>query len=417
MAELGQTNDPKALVPGDVGTVADTMWQLRTYGDELHEAGDGLSAIDTTGGWSGAAADAFHKVFHGQPGKWTEAGDCFHDAANALDQYDNTLQWAQQKASDAVQLWNEGQAATTQAKTAHAQAVAHAQQENEAAAAAGEPTTPVNIPFVDPGEAKRQAAQQMLQLARDQLKKAGDTATAAVGKARDKAPPKPGFWSQLGSDITGMAESAFHGLEDVGATMVNDVASFGDAVVNHPGDVLSAIGGAGLTALSSAGDAGGFALDATGIGAIAGVPLNAVSTAGVVAGSGIIAAAGADLMHHAMTDDEVSPMKVESSGGGGSDEPGPTKTDRLKEHLTDRDLDAARRELDGEVVATKSDGTPWDHVDEVRNTQRGLVNRIGQIKRQLSDSRISDADRAGLNDELSQASKLLDYSEQFVPRN
>lgn len=416
MAELGQTSDPKALVPGDVGTVADTMWQLRTYGDELHEAGAGLSAIDTTEGWSGAAADAFHKIFQGQPGKWTEAGDCFHNAANALDQYENTLQWAQQQASDAIQLWNDGQAATTQAKTAHAQAVAQAQQENAAAAAAGEPTTPVNIPFVDPGEAKRQAAQQMLTRARDQLKKAGDTAADAVGKARDKAPPKPGFWSQLGSDIGGMAESAWHGIEDFGTTVVNGAASFGNAVINHPGDVLSAIGGAGLTVISSAGEAGGFALDATGVGSIAGVPLNAVSAAGVVAGTGITAGAVGDLMHHAMTDDQVSPMKVDSSGGG-SDEPGPTKTDRLKEHLTDRDLDAARRELDGEVVATKSDGTPWDHVDEVQNAQRGLVNRIGQIKRQLGDSRISDADRSTLNDELSQASKLLDYSEQFVPRN
>ncbi|HEX3590372.1 MAG TPA: polymorphic toxin type 28 domain-containing protein [Pseudonocardiaceae bacterium] len=108
-----------------------------------------------------------------------------------------------------------------------------------------------------------------------------------------------------------------------------------------------------------------------GVGAIVGVPLNAVSTAGVVAGSGITAAAVGDLMHHAMTDDQVSPVQVDSSGGG-SDEPGPAKTDRLKEHLTDRDLDAARRELDGEVVATKSDGTPWDHVDEVQNAQRGL---------------------------------------------
>jgi hypothetical protein len=98
-------------------------------------------------------------------------------------------------------------------------------------------------------------------------------------------------------------------------------------------------------------------------------------------------------------------------------DPDPTKTDRLKEHLTDRDLDAARRELDGEVVATKSDGTPWDHVDEVQNAQRGLVNRISQLKRQLGDSRISDADRSSINSELSEASKLLDYSEQFVPRN
>jgi uncharacterized protein YukE len=58
---------------------------------------------ETTDGWSGAAADASRKVFDGQPQKWTTAGDCFHDAANALDSYDSTLQWAQQQAADAIQ--------------------------------------------------------------------------------------------------------------------------------------------------------------------------------------------------------------------------------------------------------------------------------------------------------------------------
>jgi hypothetical protein len=66
----------------------------------------------------------------------------------------------------------------------------------------------------------------------------------------------------------------------------------------------------------------------------------------------------------------------------------------MKEHLTDRYLDAARRELNGEVVATKSTGRPRDQLDEVRNAQNGLVNRIGQLKRLLGDSRVSASDKA-----------------------
>jgi hypothetical protein len=97
-------------------------------------------------------------------------------------------------------------------------------------------------------------------------------------------------------------------------------------------------------------------------------------------------------------------------------EPGPTKTDRLKEHLTDRDLEAARRELKGEVVALKPDGTPWDHVREVREAQLGLVNRIKQLKRRLKDSRTTEIDKPALEAELSEASRLLDHSERFVPR-
>jgi Bacterial toxin 28 len=98
------------------------------------------------------------------------------------------------------------------------------------------------------------------------------------------------------------------------------------------------------------------------------------------------------------------------------DKPGSTKTDRLKEHLTPRDLDAAQRELKGEVVARKSGGDPWDHVSEVRDAQQGLVNRIAQLKKQLADSRSTPTERAAAQTELSEASKLLDRSEQFVPR-
>jgi hypothetical protein len=56
-------------------------------------------------------------------------------------------------------------------------------------------------------------------------------------------------------------------------------------------------------------------------------------------------------------------------------------------------------------------------VDEVRNAQDGLVNRIGQLKRLLRDSRVSASDKAQFQAELSEASRLLDYSEQFVPRS
>jgi hypothetical protein len=50
-------------------------------------------------------------------------------------------------------------------------------------------------------------------------------------------------------------------------------------------------------------------------------------------------------------------------------------------------------------------------VDEVRNAQNGLVNRISQLKRLLGDSRVSASDKAQFQAELSEASRLLDHSE------
>jgi hypothetical protein len=410
MAELGETNDPTALVPGDVGAVVGTMWSMRTYGDMLLEAGTGLSRVDTEAGWRGAAADQFRSRFHGEPAKWIEAGNCFHGAANALDSYASTLQWAQGQAAEAITKWNQGQAATATAQTEFNQAVQQIKQRNTQESAHDVPLTPMPT-FHDPGDATRAPARQQLDHARGQLKTAGDAATSAVGAGREKAPQKPGFWSKVGSFFGGVGDD----VKVAGEHVVNGVASFGNAMLNHPGDMLTAAGGIALTGISAGGDGLGVVLDATGVGAIAGVPLNAISTAGVVVGAGMTAAATGDLARHAATDGHVSPMDTSGGDSPSSVESG-TKTDRLKEHLTDRDLDAARRELDGEVVATKSNGTPWDHVDEVRTAQRGLLNRIGQLKRQLGDTRIALADKAALQSELSEASRLLDRSEQFVPR-
>ena len=82
---------------GDVGAVTGTLWSMRSYGDSLREAGTGLARIDTHQGWQGEAADQFRSRFDGEPRKWTEAGDCFHSAADALDSYAGTLQWRNRK--------------------------------------------------------------------------------------------------------------------------------------------------------------------------------------------------------------------------------------------------------------------------------------------------------------------------------
>lgn len=96
---------------------------------------------------------------------------------------------------------------------------------------------------------------------------------------------------------------------------------------------------------------------------------------------------------------------------------GKTKTDKLKNHILNGELDAARREAAGEVVARKADGTPWDHVTELEDAQNGLLNRINSINKQLSSTKgLSDTTRSGLLKELSEASKLLDKTEGFLPR-
>jgi hypothetical protein len=278
MAELGQTNDPKALIPGDAGTLNSTALELRNYGDLLALAGQGLQRIDTSGGWSGPAADAFRSVFHGQPAKWIEAGDAFHEAATALYTYAEALEWAQGQAGDAIDLWAAG--------TAH-----------------------------------HQAAQSLLAAARGTLASAGDTANTVVGRARDLAPPKPSLWSEITSDVGSFLSGTGHFLENMGEGFVNDAASLGNAMVQDPGHVLEVLGGAGLTVLSGGGEVGGFLLDATGLGAVAGLPLNAVSAAGIVSGVGLAGVGVAGILGDALGPDRVEIMHSESSSDSGGPPP------------------------------------------------------------------------------------------------
>jgi hypothetical protein len=249
VAELGETEDPKALVPGNAAAVGGTARALRARGGELTLAGKGLQRIDTADGWSGDAADAFRAKFHGQPGKWLEAGDCFTEAAAALENYVYTLTWAQSEAAAAVKDWNAAQTATANARDAYTKY----QQ------AGG------TDPFTDPGEPARAAAKSRVQSARNQLK-------------------------------------------------VNGAASLGNAAILHPGDVALAAAGAGLMIVGAGGDAGGLVLDATGIGAVVGVPVNVVSTAAVVAGGTMAVGGLGDLMMHASSDDQTSPARTDHTG-------------------------------------------------------------------------------------------------------
>ncbi|RRR73931.1 putative T7SS-secreted protein [Streptomyces sp. RP5T] len=310
MAQLGETSDPRELVPGSPDSLTTTAQSLLAYGDVLVEAGEGLARIDTEDGWRGPAGDAFRDRFHGQPARWTEAGNEFHTAANALYDYLHTLRAAQQRAAEAIAQYARGEAATTNARNAHDRQVGEARGRGD--------TT--EIPFTDPGEADRAAARATLDTARGNVDTAGHTAAALVKKATESAPERPGFWSKVGDFLGDVGD----GLVDGGKTVVNDLASFGNAMIQHPGDSAAMLGGMLLAGVSAGGEGLGVALDATGVGAVAGVPLNVVSAAGITAGVGLAGAGAVDLAQHATSDSQVEPLRMNSEGsgtGGSSQQP------------------------------------------------------------------------------------------------
>ncbi|MFD5734295.1 putative T7SS-secreted protein [Streptomyces sioyaensis] len=304
MAQLGETSNPRELVPGAPDALTTTAQSLLAYGDVLIEAGKGLAKIDTEDGWRGKAGDAFRDRFHGQPAKWTEAGDDFHAAANALYEYIHALRAAQRRAGDAISQFARGQAATTTAENAHSQQVSAAHSRGDSA----------EIPFHDPGEADRTAAREDLETARSNVESAGHTAATLVKKATESAPERPGFWSDVGDFFSDVGE----GLLDGGKDVVTGLASVGNAMIQHPGDTAAMLGGTVLAGVSAGGEGLGIVLDATGVGAVAGVPINAVSAAGVATGVGLAGAGAADLARHAANDSKVEPLQRNTEGPGAS---------------------------------------------------------------------------------------------------
>lgn len=305
MAELGETQDPTQLVKGKPEAIEENARVLRARAGEAGNAAEGLKAIDT-GAWTGPGAQAFHDKFSYEPGKWYAAADALQAAAGSMDDYASTLRWAQSQAAEAIAQWDQGQTATQQAQAQHEQASAQAAANNLPAP-----------PFTDPGEASRQAARDTLNRARAQLNDAGNTTAGTLKDRTGQAPQKSSWLDDLG-----------HTLAQAGADVINGAASFGNAMIHHPMDVLGAAGGLGLTAVSAAGEGIGGLLDATGIGAVAGVPLNAVSAAGMATGAGITGAAVVNMAGHAAGDDHAEPLKVNSSseeaGSSGADpEPPP----------------------------------------------------------------------------------------------
>jgi type VII secretion system ESX-1 substrate len=173
VAELGQTSDPKELVPGAPEIVDQNAEALGRFGERAGTVGGDLGKIDVPS-WSGQAYDSFFGRLAQEPPKWVTASDVLTAAQGHLTGHAETLRWAQGQAREAIAMWERGQAATEQAQTEHDQAVTAAQATPPGVAA------PSIAPFVDPGDQLRREAQELLDRARRQVLDAGNTAANGI---------------------------------------------------------------------------------------------------------------------------------------------------------------------------------------------------------------------------------------------
>ncbi|MFI5756710.1 putative T7SS-secreted protein [Streptomyces sp. NPDC051569] len=118
MAELGQTSDPRELVPGSPEQLQTAAQHWHELAEILDSTGKDLSGLDV-GPWQGPAARAFSAAQTEDSPRWSKAGETLRTSGAALSRYAGTLEWGQRNAAEAARLWQQadGSAAGQQAAT------------------------------------------------------------------------------------------------------------------------------------------------------------------------------------------------------------------------------------------------------------------------------------------------------------
>lgn len=277
MSELGQTSDPVDLIPGSVSGLDEFVSQWRERARTAGDIAAQLTRLPSPEGWEGAAADGFAARLPDVGTQWQRLVESLTTAADALDEYATVLGWAQQKAGDAIAMWQVAQAQTAAGVESYRQA------ERQAGATG-------IVPFyTDAGAATRSDAQSLLAYARSEVRDAGDTAAHAMTAI---TPPEALTWEGAGALFLGalVVQGQIHW--DTLANLVNGTASVGNAILRNPDALLALLGGGAMMIGGGATALGGGGLATTGVGS---VPGGAAVVGGLaVAGTGgALAAAGA----------------------------------------------------------------------------------------------------------------------------
>ncbi|WP_262371603.1 putative T7SS-secreted protein, partial [Streptomyces sp. WAC01526] len=203
--QLGESDDPKELIHGDVAKINESAAHLKDFYAAFERVGQGIRKLDA-GSWKGKAADSFHEKFDVHPKQWMRTADACEAAWKALDSYADTVSWAQKKAQAAIDAWRAAEKKTMKAFKAYSHAVdtynAKADAYNAARDEGSDPGPKPDKPgdFHDPADQDREAAQDILKNARTQRNEAAEKAQHALKNALEHAPQAPKFTTETALD-------------------------------------------------------------------------------------------------------------------------------------------------------------------------------------------------------------------------
>ncbi|WP_431075445.1 putative T7SS-secreted protein [Microbacterium phyllosphaerae] len=304
MPELGMTTDPVALVPGSYAAAHTVASAWRSRSEAATALRDGLRRLEVDVAWTGYPYDKYLERADYVRSSWEKTGEQLMSGAAALSAYGDALQWAQDEAAHAIDLWEQAEAATITSRAAHRVKVRELERDLHLR------HVDLDVPFIDGGADLRAQAVDVLTNARSVLDRYAVDAANAIHDAADAAPlqtPKQADsaknWAVAGAIGAVMFETA---VLNPAIEQLNFIASMGTALINHPDILLELLGGVALVVGGGTMIGGGGALALTGVGA---APGGGLAWAGVgVAGAGLAAAghAGTRWMNEATGDDAVS---------------------------------------------------------------------------------------------------------------
>jgi hypothetical protein len=327
LTELAPGVGALELIPGNPDELGRLAARLSVFGEGMSEAATTLADVEAVG-WTGPAADAFQGLVGDQPAKYRAAGSSFEQAVSAIRSYAAVLRHAQADAGRAVAMF---EAATRESEQWQRERTAHDADVRSARAAGDPPPSGPAPPATNPAAAGLAASHTLLADARASVRAQGQIAATALAAAAEAAPSEPGLLDRtiggIGDFVGGIGEELSAAWSATGAALSDAAGFIVDGFERYGASVLKIVAGALVVAVGvqvvivGVGMAGaGVVLDATGVGAVVGVPLNLGGVA--VAGGGVILIIGGGaLLMQGMSDlgDDINESRGSEESSSGSD--------------------------------------------------------------------------------------------------
>lgn len=309
-AVLDEDTDP---IPGDPDAVALLGAALRETAERIWRQAGEIKALASVESWKSKAADRFRDAAGSAEETLRKAYHRYHIAAQAMGSQvreDSEADWASaleraQKMAD--KALKDAQTADTDHKAASSKIAA--------LPTGTEPSDPTLTGLKKQQQSAASAlgnAKSALQAAKDVRDNAAKAAEQRIHRAITHDGLHDSRWDKVSHSVGDALSDVGHALEDVGETALSDLASIGNAMAHDAGAVMEVLGGIGLATLGAGGEIGGVVLDATGIGALLGVPTAVVSAAAITGGLSL-AGLGASTIAH----DAAGPDRVNMTSDGG----------------------------------------------------------------------------------------------------